>query len=129
MDTVLLALSRIIHVFRQVQRKVSKKDYATTSNSVRACFATNRTTYNTTNSFQKMEVIRGSLGTTGLESKLDGHGTEPVITSTNPFGFIERRILNVEVTNDVGEKSIKRLCLTTAISFTSLMIKANCIQQ
>ena len=111
MDTGLLALSRIIHVFRQVQRKVFKKHYATTSNSVRACFATNRITNITTNSFQKMEVIRGSLGTTGLESILDGRRTEPVITSTNPFGFIERRILNVEVTNDVGEKSMKDVML------------------
>lgn len=92
-------------------RKVSKKEYATTSNSVRACFAANRITNITTNSFQKMEVIRGSLGTTGLESILDGHRTEPVVTSTNPFGFIERRILNVEVTNDIGEKSMKEIML------------------
>ena len=92
-------------------RKVSKKEYATTSNSVRACFAANRITNITTNSFQKMEVIRGSLGTTGLESILDGHRTEPVVTSTNPFGFIERRILNVEVTNDVGKKSMKEIML------------------
>ena len=93
------------------RKKVSKKEYATTSNSVRACFAANRITNITTNSFQKMEVIRGSLGTTGLESILDGYRTEPVVTKNNPFGFIERRILNVEVMNDVGEKSMKEIML------------------
>ena len=93
------------------KRQVSKKEYAGTSTSVRACFATNRITNVTTNSFQKMEVIRASLGTTGLESILDGHRTEPIVTSGNPFGFIERRILNVEVSNDVGEKSMKEIML------------------
>lgn len=93
------------------KRQVSKKEYATTSTSVRACFEANRITNVTTNSFQKMEVIRASLGTTGLESILDGHRTEPVVTSNNPFGFIERRILNVEVSNDVGEKSMKEIML------------------
>ena len=42
---------------------------------------------------------------------LDGHRTEPVVTSSNPFGFIERRILNVEVSNDVREKSMKEIML------------------
>ena len=55
------------------KRQDSKKEYAVTSTSVRACFAANRITNVTTNSFQKMEVIRASLGTTGLESILDGH--------------------------------------------------------
>ena len=93
------------------KRQVSKKEYAITSTSVRACFAANRITNVTTNSFQKMEVIRASLGTTGLESILDGHRTEPVVTSCNPFGFIERRILNVEVSNEIGEKSMKEIML------------------
>ena len=93
------------------KRQVSKKEYAVTSTSVRACFATNRIRNVTTNSFQKMEVIRASLGTTGLESILDGHRTEPVVTSCNPFGFIERRILNVEVSNEIGEKSMKEIML------------------
>ena len=93
------------------KRQVSKKEYAVTSTSVRACFATNRIRNVTTNSFQKMEVIRASLGTTGLESILDGHRTEPVVTSCNPFGFIERRNLNVEVSNEIGEKSIKEIML------------------
>ena len=61
------------------KRQVSKKEYAVTSTSVRACFATNRITNVTTNS---MDVIRASLGTTGLESILDGHRTEPVVTSS-----------------------------------------------
>ena len=93
------------------KRQDSKKEYAITSTSVRACFAANRITNVTTNSFQKMEVIRASLGTTGLESILDGHRTEPVVTSCNPFGFIERRILNVEVSNEIGEKSMKEIML------------------
>ena len=93
------------------KRQVSKKEYAVTSTSVRACFAANRITNVTTNSFQKMEVIRASLGTTGLESILDGHRTEPVVTSCNPFRFIERRILNVEVSNEIGEKSMKEIML------------------
>ena len=92
-------------------RKVPKKEYATTSNSVVASFLANKITNTTENSFEKILMIRGSLGTTGLETILDGYRTEPVVSPTNPFGFIERRIINVEVTNELGEKSMKEIML------------------
>ena len=92
-------------------RKVSKREWTNTSQSISAFFLGNKITSNTPDSFRVIELLRGSLSTTGLETLLDGHRPKPVTTEQNPFGFTQRRIVTVEVKNECGVVSTKEVML------------------
>jgi hypothetical protein len=92
-------------------RKVSKREWTNTSQSISAFFLGNKITSMTPDSFRVIELLRGSLSTTGLETLLDGHRPKPVITEQNPFGFTQRRIITVEVNNECGVMSTKEVML------------------
>lgn len=92
-------------------RKVSKREWTNTSQSISAFFLGNKITSITPDSFRVIELLRGSLSTTGLETLLDGHRPKPVTTEQNPFGFTPRKIITVEVKNECGVVSTKEVML------------------
>ena len=92
-------------------RKVSKREWTNTSQSISAFFLGNKITSITPDSFRVIELLRGSLSTTGLETLLDGHRPKPLTTEQNPFGFTQRRIITVEVKNECGIVSTKEVML------------------
>jgi hypothetical protein len=77
-------------------RSVPKKNYLVTAASVSKQLLANRIYATTTDSFKRINMIRGALTTAGLKYLLDGHRKKPILSATNKFGYTERNIISVQ---------------------------------
>jgi hypothetical protein len=81
-------------------RTVPKKNYLVTSASVSKVFLENRINDTTTDSFIRINMIRGAMTTAGLQYMLDGNRKKPRPTPTNKFGYTERSITSAETIDE-----------------------------
>ena len=89
----------------------SRKEYVSTTTSIAQIFKTHAITNTTSDSFKRINVIKGALSTAGLMTLLEGHRVKPIETEDNEFGYSRRRKVLVEYITDTGAKDTKYIYL------------------